>query len=357
MPTLSAYRNARALGRKGFTLIELLAVVAIIVLLMGILLPSLHKSRELAKKVKTQAQMKAIGDGLVAFGGENPDELQGNDYPSSAAINDPTVSGTSALDMFGAQRAVRYLLGKDMRGYVAHKSVPKSAACWPGWPNDKTHYQEFWYPDPNSTPPACVPAGGYPRSGPYLSPEGVRLKATTELGRGVIKTGSVPVLPNLVFVDTFDMPILYYAANSRLARQPSSALATHHYSPAYPGDSYPGIFSFSDNAMFTGGQACDEDTGLCSDFAGYDFADGRQLENNALLLTPPPTTKAEQDTLAKWQNFLSGNPHSFANYILNKDVYNSTNHNSIVPARKESFLLISPGKDGKFGTPDDIKNF
>jgi acyl-homoserine lactone acylase PvdQ len=71
----------------------------------------------LAKKVKTQAQMKAIGDGLVAFGGENPDELQGNDYPSSAAINDPTVSGTSALDMFGAQRAVRYLLGKDMRGW------------------------------------------------------------------------------------------------------------------------------------------------------------------------------------------------------------------------------------------------
>ncbi len=346
MPTLSGHWNGRTLGRKAFTLIEMLAVVAIIVLLMGILLPSLHKARESAKKVKTQAQMKAIGEGLVAFGAENAPDLQGNEYPSSESINDPTDSGTTGPDMFGAHRVVRYLLGKDLKGYVAPRNVPRKL-----WHTEEDYEQRGWYPDANDPLPTGAPANGFTRSGPYLSPEGVRLLPTNKLAGGPVGGAAIPPIPpNYVFVDTFDMPILYYAANTRLGQQANSAMATPHFTPGATSGPHAGIYSFGDNALFTGGEACAG--GACATFPGWDFGNGFKA-----MAPPPRTGSLQPPTLAAWQTFLTNNPDSFPNYILDKEVYKSSNRNTIVPVRKESFLLVSPGKDGKFGTPDDIKNF
>ena len=60
---------ARRAGRRGtgFTLVELLTVVAIIMLLIGILIPTLSRAREQAKATATRAILKAVGEGLDMF--------------------------------------------------------------------------------------------------------------------------------------------------------------------------------------------------------------------------------------------------------------------------------------------------
>lgn len=61
--------------KKGFTLIELLVVVAIIVLLISILLPSLGRARRNARAITGLANLKQIGVALSMYGNENRDYL------------------------------------------------------------------------------------------------------------------------------------------------------------------------------------------------------------------------------------------------------------------------------------------
>ncbi len=57
--------------RKGFTLIELLVVVAIIALLVSILLPSLSRARELAKRSMCGANLNGVGKGIQLYMAES----------------------------------------------------------------------------------------------------------------------------------------------------------------------------------------------------------------------------------------------------------------------------------------------
>lgn len=59
--------------RKGFTLIELLVVVAIIALLISILLPSLARAREIAKRAVCAANLSSIGKAVKVYSNENGD--------------------------------------------------------------------------------------------------------------------------------------------------------------------------------------------------------------------------------------------------------------------------------------------
>ena len=57
-------------GKKGFTLIELLVVIAIIALLVAILLPSLNRAKELARRTACAANLNAVGKGMSMYSTE-----------------------------------------------------------------------------------------------------------------------------------------------------------------------------------------------------------------------------------------------------------------------------------------------
>jgi len=82
----------RKSGRKGFTLIELLVVVAIIALLISILLPSLARARELAKRSVCAANLKGIGNGLVIYANSNADSL-----PVAGPFSPPIAGGGGTI--------------------------------------------------------------------------------------------------------------------------------------------------------------------------------------------------------------------------------------------------------------------
>ncbi|MCG3126410.1 MAG: hypothetical protein CHACPFDD_01245 [Phycisphaerae bacterium] len=313
----------RTRRRRGFTLVELLAVVAIIALLLGILIPSLGAARRAAKKTKSQGQVSAL---------QKASEMFHNDmdrYPKSAGSN-PFESGTGHW-LSGSQWFLLELIGADMQGYVKPDDTNDSDR---NGVIDEKDWRD-WY--------SATPKRQYPRLPLYIPPDGetamspevyvtkfpraAQLPAGFGYGSSEWKNSRLPF-----FVDAFGFPILYYAANTAEKRN----------AVWKGGDT--GRYDQSDNSMFTGG-------------AG----DGRYNKSEpGWDLTGLGQPHALKELGWNGPNNAPDKP-SFTGEICNVGIFNNTSSGSnkgrVWPQNPDSFLIITPGADGLFGTADDVRNF
>lgn len=87
--------------RKGFTLIELLVVVAIIALLISILLPSLSRARELAKRAVCSSNLRGIGQSQHIYANDNYEWFSQHYYEPTYTQTVPAVGGVDYVGMLG----------------------------------------------------------------------------------------------------------------------------------------------------------------------------------------------------------------------------------------------------------------
>ena len=67
MSNRPSVRNPKSATRKGFTLVELLVVIGIIALLVSILLPTLGRAREAAKRTQCLSNLRTMSQMLVMY--------------------------------------------------------------------------------------------------------------------------------------------------------------------------------------------------------------------------------------------------------------------------------------------------
>ena len=71
--------------RTAFTMVELLVVVSIICLLLAILLPTFNAAREMGRRTNCQANLKAMGNGIVQYTTSHTEVLPPASYAPPAA--------------------------------------------------------------------------------------------------------------------------------------------------------------------------------------------------------------------------------------------------------------------------------
>ena len=323
---MSLSKPARA---RAFTLIELLVVVAIISLLIAIVTPALQSVRIQARKAQVRSQIASIGKGCEMFN----TEFSG--FPRSMGRN-PFEEASTDVFLSGAQWLALQLVGADLRGYV--KPTVQNDTNADGRIDDEDWLE--WY----------RLGVNYPRLSQYVTVDGKSAQSPEEYLKS---NGQAELLPGSslrdgsedwsnfkvpFFVDAFNFPILYYAASK------------YEKKNAFWIGNTSGRFDISDNKGFTGmdgghGRVPDDED-------GFDLV-GEGKEHPLMWLwergnsnVPDPQSEPERTT--------------FAGELYNANIFQTTkqgNQGRVWPYRPDSYVLISPGLDGLYGTPDDIRNF
>jgi len=297
-----------------FTIVELLVVMSIIMILMGILLPAFNKAKQFARKVRQTAQFKSIDAGLELYRSEFESYPPSDGETANAYNNYP-----------GAMKLAEAMVGQDLLGFHPSSLFNKGG-------QDSVGNDLYFRCDPPEVPPSTTDLENMRvRKGPYLQLESANPYSLRELyGDGNFENlGDTSCDPNggIVLCDEYKRvrspitgkklgsPILYYRADVSSTTHDDTSLATARQS----------IYNYRDNQELI-------DVGIVWDPAsGY--------------VHPMASGGTDPD----------GNPADWTKFYKNtKD-----EKVSVIPRPKmvDSYILISAGFDGLYGTEDDVFNF
>jgi len=291
---------------KGFTLVELLVVLAIVAMLIGLLMPALGQIRKYAGTVKQKAQIGSIEIALSLY----KNEPAFGQYPPSHGCE--SCLATDDANLYnGAQTLAEAMVGWDLLGVHPDTAYRADGLDISGNPTI--------YPS-TSGEPNITNLGK--RKGPYLDRANI----------GVFKADQVfntyVVTNRFMICDTFTKnrsiagkqykigtPILYYRANP-------SAINTQLIDPAssFPINYRTNIYNYMDNFYL-----------LISSY-------NNNNKNNNFY-------DSAGAKVANFFTFISDPMIPLATGALGR------------PQKPDSFILISAGPDGIYGTKDDICNF
>ncbi len=284
----------------GFTIIELLTVMSIIVILVSLLVPSLSAVKRYSRVVVQRGQFHDIDTGLELF------SIDFDGYPDSFDNGFPPVSDDAYC---GAMKLCEAMLGQDGLGFHPDSKFRRDGLDGP-LGNDL-------YP-PNPGPPERRE-----RKNTYIDIVGRYKMYAMENLYGTAAGATAPFDVNSTVIsdvfyrirgqvagDKLGMPILYYKAD----------IGKLYHDPYITGP--PLSLSYDDNI--------------------YDFRDNDELAGLRV-----PDRLSDPHPLEN-----TGDPNVFYENTFSKKIAGFDR-----PYNEESYILISAGWDGLYGTRDDVYNF
>ncbi|MGD0078951.1 MAG: type II secretion system protein [Sedimentisphaerales bacterium] len=329
--------------KKGFTIIELLTVMSIIIILLGVLVPALNKTRRYAKTVVQRGQFHEISKGLELFRNDHSEN-----YPDSGAAGATSIGTT--VGYCGAMKLCEALLGQDGMGFnplsqfTADGIIMVGADVCDLYPFDLC----------TSTDPTHYGTGG---DMPWL--------ATNLQSR--IKYVDAENIKAVRLQDLFTWDI---TANANFYPPTVTFQATTNISPyAYPNAVIGDVFLRAD---IKGAPRCQARAGQKAGMPVlYYKADTSKLNHDAITVPNAAVSNTniynfdDNYALTKlgcpWEasappigasHPMAGDPTVFLKAITNTQVTSTPR-----PHREDSYILVSAGFDGLYGTRDDVYNF